>query len=699
MGIAMLLAGCSNDAGSMPEPNRGQNEKPPVVTPGEFRVAVGAIGDREAEPSSRVTFEDGVGLRWEADDWKNFNSCVVGTAEVHHQSSGMEIDADDRAVFSFNTSMTAGQQVWFFYARSDNFAGKKYEATIASAQTQAAPGTIGGENIILRSANYDITQQTVDAVDPLMLKMYPVGTLQRFLIYSPTGIYAEEKVQSIVMTATENIAGLFGYNPAGQPINNAQEVQSVETIYWNQAKTITTTVTAPEAVTAVDKNGAKGRGIYMTVAPGTVSAGYTYTITTDRAIYTLLAPAAKTFANGTILNIGVNLESKAVKRVSLDALALRYVGSLDSKTPYKVSYEAGKSGLGYWYAVVNDGTSDTNHASFPADAAFYSTENVKFEATDESGNPVSWITCAYRANDTWWDVVFEANTGASRTAVITATYDIPGYNCTTPIKKVTVTQAAYTNEQVLTYPQKNIGNISTTAPAREYNTGLWFVAYINDVARDGGFHGENYYRNVTISPEEGVDWVSFRLPDNSNNIWANVLENPGAERSATVTVKYTGTQDGYTVSDADRIIGTFVFTQKAKENAVEARFSIWHNEWYTEITSSLAKSVPAAGCTDSAMDSYYLKIDGADVSGADRVQYLTVRSTDDSWLSGTVDGGSGNLLCTCAENGTGAERSGELKVYFTPPQTGAYKVDLGAASWAGEDPSRLFTITVTQSAE
>ncbi|MDE6779456.1 MAG: hypothetical protein K2J51_08340 [Alistipes sp.] len=259
---------------------------------------------------TRTSFTDGVGMQWDNDDHTRFGYIQSG---VNGCTKASEIAIGEQtAVFTFN-GLPSGD-IWFLYTSSLNLSGGKHEFTISAAQTQDKPGAIGSGSLNFRSDIYPFEESATSA-EP---KMHLVGTLQRFLAYSPTGAYKDEAIQSIRMDAAENIAGLTGYNNAGEPVDENLVVQPSEIIYWDKKQSIVTTVANPAVVEAANREQTLGHGIYMAVAPVTVSAGYTYTITTDQATYTLVGPTARTFANGEILNIFVNLESEAVKRVGND---------------------------------------------------------------------------------------------------------------------------------------------------------------------------------------------------------------------------------------------------------------------------------------------------------------------------------------------------------------------------------------------
>lgn len=506
--------------------------------------------------TSRVAFADGEGIAWENGDHECFYRIVKNLEGAVKASEIATADDGKTATFTF-PAVDEDTNIWFVYASPLNMSDGKFEYTFLAEQKQSAVGRMNKENIFLRSDMQTVVATEKESV--ISPKMRLVGTLQRFLVYSATGAYADESIEYVEMEANENIVGLIGYNTAGEPVIRSGEVQDAETIYWSESKRAKVTVAAPSAVAATSRETTLGHGIYLSVPPVTISAGYTYTITTDKATYTLIGPSAKTFNNGELVNIFVNLESENVRRVELNARELVYAGGLGDS--YTVPSDAATTGLSYWYATVDGVVMQNNDAN----AHLYT--NVEFSITDEAGNSVDWIKCGYRANDTWWDVVCEANTSAEpRTAVIRATYTVPNYTIVNPTKTVRVTQGGHTTEQVLTYENKNIGNQTHDFNSADYNTGLWFVAYINGIAKDGGFHDQPYYRNVEfITEPDASSWLELYLPDNNNNIWAKIQENTtGVERSTTVTVKYTGTDDGYTVSDADRIVGTFTFTQTAE---------------------------------------------------------------------------------------------------------------------------------------
>lgn len=390
------------------------------------------------EPQSKATFEDGKGMSWEDTDYSKF-LMIAGTEKGSGSVSAaksMTIDeVTSVATFEFETAPADGTTVSFFYGPDT-----KLEYSFNSVQTQTTLGKLNAENLCLKAVNVNVSETSASP------KMQLVGTLQRFIIYSSTGKYSDEKVESIKMTSTDNVVGLIGYNYLGEPrvMPGADySAAETETLIWSQSTAVTVTVTDHATINATDRTEALYRGIYMAVPAGSLS-GYKYVITTDAAEYMMVSENPKVFDNGMVANVFVNLENASVTRQEkgTSVSEVKYVGGLPDEFTLD---SAGKSaqGISYWYATVDGSTRENRVESTYDGTPFYSTDNVTFACTDETGAPVDWISCKYRQNDTWWDVTYEANdTDAERTAIITATYNIPGYIATPAMKSVKVIQPA-----------------------------------------------------------------------------------------------------------------------------------------------------------------------------------------------------------------------------------------------------------------
>ncbi len=392
-----------------------------------------------SETDTRATFADGAGMSWEGTDNSLFRMVAGTEISTLNVSTAESVSIDSQtgvASFTFKAAPAEGSTVSFFYGPGTNL-----EYTFSPSQTQTTPGKIDAANLCFKAVNVAVTETSAAPV------MQMVGSVQRFLIYSSTGNYAAEKVEAIKITSSnEDITGLIGYNGLGQPRKSPganYDAAETETIIWSGSKSVTVNVTNPVAIEAKDKASTKGKGIYISIPAGSISS-YTYQITTDQAEYIYTSTNAKTYENGKVTNVFINLENASIVRAEKGSVVqeVKYVGGLPDSFTLNADATADQ-GISYWYATVDGSTRENRVESTYDGTIFYSTENVKFTATDESGNAVDWISCKYKTSDTWWLVTYEANeTGAERIANITATYNIPGYIATPATKTVKVIQPA-----------------------------------------------------------------------------------------------------------------------------------------------------------------------------------------------------------------------------------------------------------------
>ena len=400
----------------------------PLVEAKPFYVTVDnklVVSDPDAAPQSKATFTDGLGMSWESGDASKFCMAVTGengSREFHFAKSITIDEKNGAANFGFDVTPASNTSVSYFYGLvgDENIKGN-YLCVYKSAQTQAVPGNLDAANFCLKA---------MDVKDGAALKPELVGNLLRFLIYSPTGKYANESVKSVKLFSSaewEWVVAAINYDYlAGNKKNNI----------YTQSPSLTVTVTTPSTVTATNQDDTKGHGIYMSTLANSIN-NYTYVITTDVAVYVLPAVTRKELADGMVTNVFVNLENTGIVRHEggEQLPVVRYVGGLPDEY-YIKDAKSGTVGLSYYYAIVDGKEQKDNHD------LFYGANSVRFAYTGEQGTPVDWISCKYRDNETWWDVTYAAlpEGTESRTAFITATYNVQGYIAAPVTKTVKVTQ-------------------------------------------------------------------------------------------------------------------------------------------------------------------------------------------------------------------------------------------------------------------
>lgn len=425
--LLMVFAGCSRENLPSSEP---------------FKVRVGVPAGLESSVS-KATFIDGEGMSWADTDLSKF-IMVEGTTINDGKISAAKAvttDGDGVATFEFEQAPAEGTTVSFFYMPGGKTNAMEY--TFEAAQKQDRPGRLNPENLLLKAVDVNVTESSAAP------QMQLVGSLQRFLVYSPTGKYASEKIESIKLSSNSadvKVVGLVGYNKLGQPRKNQgadNTPAETETLIWDQSTSATVTVSSPAEIGAKNREETLGKGIYLYLPAGELRDGYQCVITTDKYEYVLKATSTKTIVGGTVSNFFVNLENSAIERREKGTVLqeVKYEGGMPDTVTLKAAGET-NFGIGYWFAKVDGVTRENREETNYDGRPFYSEENVKFSCTDENTRePVDWVSCRYRVNNTWWDVTYEANnTGAERRAVVTATYKIPGYIAIPPVKKVTLVQ-------------------------------------------------------------------------------------------------------------------------------------------------------------------------------------------------------------------------------------------------------------------
>ncbi len=544
---------------------RKENADSRTVNPEPFLVTVNNPFV-EAQPQSRATFADGRGMSWEGTvpgDFRMVAGTATGTGTVQTAQSLSIDESTGVATFEFSSAPAEGSTVSFFYGPDSNL-----EYTFNPAQTQTTPGKLDAGNLCLKAVNAEVTETSAAP------RMQLVGTFQRFLIYSSTGKYSGEKVESIQMTSSDNVTGLIGYNYLGQARSAAGAISGeiaedgIEKIFYHQSKSVSVNISNQAAVSATNREETSGKGIYIAVPPVTAPSGYSYVITTDAATYTLTSTKERRFTNGEVSNIFVNLDNEAVIRRDRSAiLPLRYEGSVGSS--YTYSWDTKTAELGYLVAYADDTKRENNSTDGFDGTIFYSEENVKFACVDDAtGKTAEWISCKYRANNTYWDVTMTENDGDERSATITCTYNVPGYEVPAP-KVVKIVQEKYGALKQITFTSGLASGYTLKAEGVSEYTGLsWNAVVIGGTEyKNVEGNGAQFYpgaEGVTMTcidskTQEEAVWVECRIQP--NDTWLQVLygaNKTGAARSAVITITYD--IPGYV---ADPKVRTVTITQPA----------------------------------------------------------------------------------------------------------------------------------------
>ena len=442
MAIAMI---CSAFVACQKEQTSVETENP-VVEAKPFTVTVDNPFSAANDPQSKATFADGEGMKWEEGDQDLFRMIVGTTAtdgEVVYAKS-MTIGENGAATFTFDKTPAADKTVSFLYG---NKGYGDLSFIFKGEQTQSALGNLDKNRLCLKAVN--VKADGTSAAP----KMQLVGNVRRFLIYSSTGIYSDEKVASIKMTpsSSRTLAGQISYNYIGQPVKSVdnnnnpkyEDVAETETVIRYNRSSVQVKVdnASLSAVTATKKAATKGKGICMAVPPQEETDRVRYVITTDKAEY-ILESDKLSFENGKVTNLFVDLESKFVARKEAGS-ALKEA-NYNGWFPIQNTTINADGVTGYtlgWCSVKID------NVEVNANNNFYGADVASFEYKDEEGKPVDWITCYHEVKEgvATSTVMYDSKdntTGVARTAIVTAIYKPKGYLAIPAAVSVKVTQPA-----------------------------------------------------------------------------------------------------------------------------------------------------------------------------------------------------------------------------------------------------------------
>lgn len=671
---------------------------------------------------TKATLADGESIKWETTDKATAWSISADGQSGYNEYSERDvtvssISEEGEAIFQFNT-LPQGGRTWIAVNSNSAYDGcsaAKVEFQYAAEVQQAKAGALNPG--IVNLISNEIPVPVAEAGEPVSLdvEMNIAGTIMRYLVYSSTGKYAEEKVQSVELISVDNIiAGnkaCMAYNFArdGKYVHSDSEVSDECYLYWNAtSKSIKTTLTEALSLDGLTE-AAIGTGIYMAVPPVKIG-GYKYVVTTDVAKYTFDASSkALTFAENSLKNVMLNLENTNVSRIELASAKgeLQYVGDLNAAFQ-SLSYEGvtEKDG-GYWYAQTRDTGADWVTREGESNTQFYT--GVQFECIDNAtGEAADWLSVSYRAdgNTHWWITADpQPENGLQRSATVTAIFpDVDGYLVTEACKtkSVTITQQAYTTTKILSLGGGVGDQIISGAGVDKLSLGWCAIAVNGNYAEswtDNKNNEQTLYGNVVIECREGaangpiVDWLTVEYGKNgegsfnSTHLLATASENnTGAERKALVCCTYNAPEGYEFEGGAKSAFKQFFVTQPVNSGVktiefwggLGAEFTHNHTAHTAWGLSYWVVKVDGADATDWSGDSHN---EQAIYGSAEFKCYdytNGVRGAEVDWVTVGYKKENGKVIDTwwladIQENTTGAVRKAEIVCTFPEMEGYVYK--------------------------
>lgn len=317
-----------------------------------FRVV-----DENSDPTK--TTIDGSTVKWEEND--QIGVYAEGTTNKFGKIT--TLNPVQFPVY-LTSALSAGDKVYCYYPynkdANDSKAANEIVLTIPASQTgdfDAMP-----QVSIPYTTPADMASGSTNVAD---IRFCNIGAVARFLVYSSTGAYDGETVESIKFTANTGLAGSVSFDLTAVDYDDPSTLATT-----GYASLSATTTESP----AIGTNTTNAGVANLVIAPGTYFG--TVLLTTDVARYTYtIAEANKiTFARSAIKNIGLNLESATCTRVEKHPVGEVFIPATSISAGDKILLASGTSGTVY---VMGYQKSDNRNAvSCSADGAIISTADT-----------------------------------------------------------------------------------------------------------------------------------------------------------------------------------------------------------------------------------------------------------------------------------------------------------------------------------
>ena len=506
----------------------------------------------ENADGTRVEYVDFAGLLWQSTDGEELT--VLPTNGSILRSTAVTVGDDNSAEFAATVPADAGE-VWFCYPYADGMALTDRDFDFPYETVQAEAGRAEGIFKLVSAESVTLTAEQIAAgAATVTPKFEVVGAILRFLVCSTDETLRDEKLVSVELEANADITGTCRHNF----VTGERTVFAAAENARNAKVALGTPCPLNEAV-----SNATAHGVYIHIIPAETN-GYSYTVTTDKHVYTFRSTRTFAFERNKLHNITLNL-AKATSVLDLDRSTVTY-NTANLPAEKEISSMSGRNvSVGYYIAML-DGEEDI--ADY--DAEYY--KNVSVVVRGADGSSVSWLTGRV-GNNNWLYITYDENKAAEpRTAYVDMIYTPDEYQiAATPFATVAITQAAYANTHTLAYRWFGGGQYILSGDGEEKATS-YFLAYLDGAAEFVPDSNADFYPTVRFDVESETEWLTVKRAGN-NNITLSCFANPSTtdERKATVKAFFDGDKDTYLLDDPDAPLFSFEVTQAAGSEGLDVK--------------------------------------------------------------------------------------------------------------------------------
>ena len=343
-----------------------------------FAVANGDAASADAATKSLLGSDaNGMFLQWESTDLLNTWALYTGGEGAYSYNNKSTVDASTNPVTFTIVSYRAlavDDEVYAVYPYSSGRSGDTTPTTdLTIPATQSQDGTDFDASAMPMVAEPFGISAAVTAKgsndETSKVHFYNLGSIVEFDIYSPTGAYSAENIESVSFTSTSNIAGTFSFDLTTVDASDLATSLSLAGKSYS-VKSVKTNVTSLSVGTATGVANAKK--VYMVLAPGSYTG--TVVLKTDVASYEYTISSAKEFQRAKVKRLGLNLESGTCVRTDPHPVGEVFVPATSIAAGDKILITSGNSGAIYVMGYQKSNNRDA--VSYDSDGSIISTSDM-----------------------------------------------------------------------------------------------------------------------------------------------------------------------------------------------------------------------------------------------------------------------------------------------------------------------------------
>ena len=285
------------------------------------------ISEKDSEPTK--TLIDGTTVQWESGD----RIGVYATGTVNKYGSISSLNPVQFPIY-LASALSAGDKIYCYYPynKDANDSNNANEITLTIPASQNGNFDAMPQVSLPYTVSADMADGTHNVDDVYFCN---IGSIARFLVYSSTGAFDDETVESIKFTANTGLAGSVSFDLTAVDYDDPSTLATT-----GYASLSATTTESP----AIGTNTANAGVANLVIAPGTYFG--TVILLTDKARYTYtIAEENKiTFARSAIKKLGLDLESATCSRVEIHPVDEVFVPATSIAAGDKILITSGTSG-------------------------------------------------------------------------------------------------------------------------------------------------------------------------------------------------------------------------------------------------------------------------------------------------------------------------------------------------------------------